>query len=656
MQTISASLLAAATRWGSRPVVSLDVRDERPRWKALLAGSASGQVSQVVVALSYLLRVRVNAAGLAAARVFQPELAGAEWTTWTTQHTLPLAASDVAVTVVGGYAASTNCRAFFLQADGGIASLMVSESASGFGTPVGSASLVKGGLSQAGWLAAADECAFYGAAGSELRVWRKPWSGGAWAEGSAWPLGVMGACYGIAACWDPAAARAVVLAASDGAVRAALYDPAADAWSGAIQLAPGGNAAPGVGSSCRLPSVCYAGDRVVAAWVEALDVTSLRTQAVSCEAVVYPHFGGETALDLRGGATLGRPNLAYWWSTSRVYAADEGSACYRERYTPSAGAALRVEGLEPAGYRMRCDAAGSRLAVRLPNPDGRYDQLGAAGSACEAIKPLSTLLIGRGYITDSGAQSLALAPHYLLSARLLEGEAGGWLELEAGDGRALLAAWQAGEALSWQNRAIRWLLRELCARAGLGYSDGGETALGYTLARYTLGLGSSAWEGIRGLLRLAGCAARMTAAGLTALPVAGWSQTEAAQLGANGELRQAAYITGLPGATARLVYGAGAEGWAEDAAGAMALGARVLRAYADARITSSAWAALTASADLALDRLSARCARVVLPLRPELELWDPVLLNGQAWRVTGIEERWDAAAGRFETALDLGAE
>ena len=101
MQAISATLLQAATQWGSQPVVSLDVRDERPRWQQLRTGTASGQVSQIVVALSTLVRARVTSAGLSIARVSQPALGGEEWVTWVTQHSLPLASSDVAVTVVG---------------------------------------------------------------------------------------------------------------------------------------------------------------------------------------------------------------------------------------------------------------------------------------------------------------------------------------------------------------------------------------------------------------------------------------------------------------------------------------------------------------------------------------------------------------------------
>ena len=142
----------------------------------------------------------------------------------------------------------------------------------------------------------------------------------------------MGTCYGIGACWDPINSRAVVLAARDGAVVATLYNPSADSWSQVEQLAPGGEAGAGAAASYRLPSVCYAADRVVAAWVEAIAGAVLRTVPVSCEARVYPHFGSEVALDLRGGSTLGRPNLAYHWGTSQVFAADEGSACLRTRY------------------------------------------------------------------------------------------------------------------------------------------------------------------------------------------------------------------------------------------------------------------------------------------------------------------------------------
>ncbi|MHB9032348.1 MAG: hypothetical protein ACYC6L_04785 [Anaerolineae bacterium] len=656
MQTISTTLAAAAAQWGSQPYIRLDVRDERPRWRQIRSGSSAGQVSQIVVGLSYLLRARVTADGLGIVRVFEPDKGDAAWTTWDHQHSLPLANSDVAVTVVGPYNTSTNCRACFLSASGGDADLLVTSSADGFSTPVATAATIASGLSQAGWLGAADSCVFYGANGSAVRVWHKTWTGASWTEGAPWPGGTMGACYGIAACWDPQTSRAVVLAAADGAILAARYDPAGDAWSDLIQLAPGGTASAGTAASYRLPSVCYAADRVVAAWVEALDVASLRTQAVSCEAEVFPHFGSETALDLEGGASLGRPNLAYYWTSLQVYAADEGSACLRTRVSDEAGPALRLDGLEPSVYRLHSDDAGSRMVLRLANPDGLYDRPGEAGSPAEAIKVHSTLLVRRGYLTSAGAESITLAPHYILEARLVSGEGGGWLELESSDGRALLAGWQAGEALSWENRSIRWLLAELCARAGLGYSDNEAAVLGNILARYTLGLGTNALQGVVELLRLGASVARMASWGLYALPVADWAAAGPAEFGAQSEILREEHRQAAPEATMRLVYGSGADGWSEDAAGAMALGTRRVRARVDERITSADWAASMAQAEQALDALAARRALLTVPLRTEIEQWDPALAEGEAGRITAIDERWEAASGRYETTAELAIE
>ncbi|MHB1355074.1 MAG: hypothetical protein ACYCZF_03745 [Anaerolineae bacterium] len=668
MHTITASLANASSRWGQRPRVTLDVLDERPRWKSIRSGTATANIASAWLNSACLLRARVTADGLSISREADPVgHAESGWAGWTVQHTIPWSGSEVGMAVVGNEASSTNVRVFFMKPRGSLGDMHVSESADGFGTPVATSIEIHTNHTLEAFLAGANENFFYCANNSEILCWHKPWSSGAWtARSPCTTLGVVTACQGLGACWDHVGQRAYIIVAHDGAISVTSYTPASDTWGSLYKLAPGMEATAGSASSYRLCAVILANDRIIASWVEATSGNGwygvLRTQAVVSEGLVYPHFGNQVALELYGGNDLGRPNLAYNPTTCQLLAHDEGSACLRTLLDAEEPAAQHAaSGLPVAAYDLHTTPAGSALTIRLLNADGRYNAFGQSGDALEVIKPLASLHLNRGYETALGTEALALPTHYLVKASLQAGMGARCLMLEAVDGLGLLARWHAVESHIWNGRSIRWLLQELCAIVGLTYSDNGASIPSTVLPEFSLHSGSSSLAGVQQLLFLSASVGFCRAEGLYVLPVADMTSTDPAELGQNGEIRRAVYGMVTPELTGLRVYGTAADGRREDVAASMALGMRYQRVLADARTTDDTWALAVAEGGLAEIAPDERRDEVTVPLRPELELYDPVALyhtgvlaEGSTRRILGISESYRPTEGRFESTLELG--
>lgn len=667
MRTITTTLRNASARWGQRPRVTLDVLDERPRWKSIRSGSSTANIASAWLNSACLLRARVTADGLAISREADPiDHAASGWAGWTVQHTITWSGSEVGMAVVGDQLTSTCVRVFFMKQRGSLGDMHVSESADGFSTQVTTSSEIHTSHSLEAYLAGANENFFYCADNSEILCWHKPWATGAWvAKNPCTTLGVVTVCQGLGACWDAAEQRALVIIAHDGAISITTYTPASNTWGPVYKLAPGMEAAAGSASSYRLCAIIQADDRTIASWVEATSGNGwygvLRTQPVVSEALVYPHFGNQVALELCGGNELSRPNLAYNPTTFHLLAHDEGSACLRTLLNLLEPAAQHASsGLPVATYDLHTTPAGSALTVRLLNPADRYNSIGEAGTTYEVIKPLTSLHVQRGYDTALGVETLALPPHYLVKASLEAGQGARCLVLEAVDGLGLLSRWQASEAHIWNNRTIRWLLQELCALVGLPYGDNGATILATVLPEFSLHSGSSALLGVQQLLFLSASLGLCRSDGIYVLPVADLATTDPAEVGNNGEIRRSLYASSAPEVTALRVYGTAADGKSEDVAASMALGMRYQRVLADARITDDSWALAVAEGELVRLDPAGRQDEVTVPLRPELELYDPVALyhtgvlaEGSPRRIVGISEVYHPSEGRYETTLEL---
>lgn len=668
MRTTTTTLRNASARWGQRPRVTLNVLDERPRWTSIRTGSSTANIASAWLNSACLLRARVTADGLAISREADPVgHAASGWAGWTVQHTISWSGSEVGMAVVGDQLTSTCVRVFFIKQRGSLGDMHVSESADGFATQVTTSSEIHTSHSLGAYLAGANENFFYCADNSEILCWHKSWATGAWvAKNPCTTLGVVTVCQGLGASWDAAEQRALVIIAHDGAISVTTYTPASDAWGPVYKLAPGMEAAAGAASSYRLCAIIQAYDRTIASWVEATSGNGwygvLRTQAVVSEALVYPHFSNQVALDLRGGNELGRPNLAYNPTTLHLLAHDEGSACLRTLLNAEEPAVQHaVSGLPVASYDLHTTPTGSALTVRLLNPAGRFNAIGELGDSYEVIKPLASLYLNRGYDTTLGSETLALPPHYLVKASLESGQGARCLVLEAVDGMGLLVRWYSIETHIWNNRTIRWLLQDLCALVGLAYSDNSASILATSLPGFSLHSGSSALLGVQQLLFLSASLGLCRADGIYVLPVAELATTDPAEVGQNGEIRSALYTSAAPEVTAIRVYGTAADGKSEDVVTSMALGMRYQRVLADARITDDSWALVVAEGEIAKHKPAGRRDEVTVPLRPELELYDPVALyhtgvlaEGSTRRILGIAEAYHPAEGRYETMLVLG--
>ena len=84
--------------------------------------------------------------------------------------------------------------------------------------------------------------------------------------------------------------------------------------------------------------------------------------------------------------------------------------------------------------------------------------------------------------------------------------------------------------------------------------------------------------------------------------------------------------------------------------------------WVDAHHTDDNWALVVSEGEIAKLGTAGRRDEVTVPLRPELELYDPVALyhtgvlaEGRPRRIVGISEMYHPAEGRYDTTLELGA-
>jgi hypothetical protein len=657
MRDISAELLAAARSLRGVPAVSLDVHDQRDRWRAHFdTGEASHRCDQACIYDTWILRVRSlnGVQGLQTAAVYDPE-APEHWPgSWFDVHSRCEPESDVALGVVGSKLSSKRARAYCFWQDGSDKTIQCVESTNGY--TFGSPETVCDGINLEGWLAADHEAVFYHANNSLVKLWHRPVGGGAWTLSTYDALGSLDRAYGLAVWYLEGAQLYYLLVAADGRLYAGGWNPASDTWFPPQQLAPGGTGAAGSGVVLREPSLLHATSRWYATWVESVAQGLGWQQAVASSAASWPHFGNAIALDVGGSGGSAGADLTYRPFRYHLFACNETSGVHRLDYAQE-NAAQNIKGMTVGAYARRTVEDGSRLTVWVDNRDNSWSAWGQDGATGEALRPHASLALMRGYRTANGDELVTLDPHYLVSISEEGGSHDGWLRLEAVDGWGLLRYWRAAEPLAWEDRTVGWLLEHLAARAGLAYAELGGDALDRTVSRFTVLPGQSAADAMAALLRLAGCGARWSASGTVLVGTWDLLGGDTAALGDAGELLWATRRQSAPEATSWLVYGEGAMGREENVAASMALGLRAQRSRVESRADTQAlaeagvegWRMRGDASDWTLE------ARV--PLRPDLELWDGVTVAGWSgtWRVRGLVERYDARRGVYVTELTAEA-
>ena len=458
-----------------------------------------------------------------------------------------------------------------------------------------------------------------------------------------------------------------------GDIWAVTFDPDAHSYGAAHRLAPGADQATPAAADNRYPALaCVSRGQLVATWVERHD-NGLSGEPASWR---YPvarvavdddaeHYGGELPL-AAPDETVSRMAALYDPTGQLVYLGNDRLVLAARVYDEDPVWHRRWGPIDASSYTLRQHVhQPASLELTVVDVGNDWPYLGAAGYAEGPLRPLAEVTLTRGYRTAEGEETVDLPPCYIVGVQRGEGgAAGGQLRLTCTDALGLLRLWRAPEPLAWKDRAIRWLLAELCARVGLRYVDASEAALGRTLPLFTLHPGQTALAGALDLLRLGGCVARINPDGaLSPLP---WPQAGEAEMsiGVNGEVRAGRYGLGLMDATGVRISSGGAYAEGETIADAWALGLRLTAALHDGRIgLNGDIAATVRDRNLALAGLGWRADEAVIPARLDVELWDAVELlcaaterEGEATKrvVTGIEERREAARGVWEVRVEMG--
>ncbi len=645
MKYISESLLAAARSLQGVPAVTVTAIDDRLRWSVHRPGGETSCQTSMAWGDGRIVRARSNAAGEIHFATVDDAEDGEQWVDWVLLRDDAEADADVAVAYINGggfrifYQAPGNEVRWLGSADGASWTYM---------------GVCASGFAEAPRLAAAGE--YLVTMEAEIAVHYKPWGAGSWSLVSTW--GTIGAPRdGVGACHNGDRDELRLLCCAGRRLYTVTYDTAADTWSGAHHLRPGGSQAAPAEARPHDPDVVeaemYGENAFIATWIDAQEGSpDAWEQPVALSSLDGVHFG--SAVPLEAAAAEGaRMALALNAATRHVYAGNEGTILRTRTYYPT-DEEMRSGPLPVTRYRRASEGhRPSRLHVEVLNVED---------TAC--FRRLARLDLARGYVTESGAETISLEPHYILSARGTVGRDGGQLIVEATDGFGLLRLWSPQGAITWTDRSARWLLAEICARVGVGYSDDGHSALARTFDAYTMPPGHDGLQEVGALLRLAGCVGVFDNNGdLNPIHWADYapSSFEVADAGDAGEVLEGAFGEQVYEVTS--VYAASGDHAAHDenVAAAMAQGLRLHGNFSDGRIPSQAAAEDVVALLLGMHGLEGWRGRVLVPLRPELQVWDVVALTvdpeilpaGAEGVIVGIEEGYNGQKGEWQSALQM---
>ena len=625
MQPITPTLLQAAQSSSREPVVQAIIEDRRVRWATLHdwpAGPDIGRVGQFNNGSITLRAVSDDAGQIWTVRVWVHSDPAA-WEAWTLAATDAQDACDVAVAWMAPYtwlllyeSASDHQVMARISTDDGVS---------------WSGAHILHTAAQAPWLAAWGEWAFI----LEDRLHAYQWTGATW-EGphTLWSV-TTPEPHGVAAYNDSGAQWGHLLYSSCGQLFKVEVDSsgATPSYTTPRPLTPGGDQGGSDVAAIVLPSLTRVLDLgIVATWVEQhtgpLDGWGLPVSAVARDANAQ-HFGQICPL-AEAHVSAQRWHLAYNGVTKMLYAGHRRRIVRAPLFDRHLREWMRLGPVDVLSARRVAERhePGS-LTVELLDPAMVYRNPGHADSAASAIKPVSAVRLRRGYRTAAGIETIDSPNYYVTTATLSEGQGAGRLHIEALDAFGLLALWQPVESIQWYDRTIAWLLAEICGRVGLRVETGDAPGTGATLPHFGLHPHQSALTAVRALLRL-GCAVARPAPDDT-LHLSGYplSQGSPLEIGAEGEVHEAAYGWGRHPYTHIRVASEAHDTYTEAEAveASQAMGQRFSRMLEDNRVATEEMATNMAAHMLALAASWGRRDQVSVPLRPELEIWDPITLH-----------------------------
>ncbi len=657
MRNISASLLAQATRFTSRPYIRAAVADTRYRWTSLHTGDgARYYVAQCALGAA-IWRARVDSAGNVQTAAVTAPATKSQWTTWTTRATGALGSSDVAICSP----AANTLRIFFIKSGYTVAFIESTDS----GASWSSAANVVTALSASPSIAAAHQSLLYTDAAT-VKETHKPVGPGSWTAGASWSaLSGVADFYGLAAAYLDDT-HIYALAAADGRLYFGAYNPTAAAWTDPIQIAPGGHAAKAVGLTIRYPSITAwtenTAPRLAATWLENYDDgVSAWYNTIAARSNDAVHWGEDVTLYVWGDLEL-RTALCHVASTRIIYAANEKCVCTHKTYDPS-DTTQNLTGLIPAEYYRETAAHRSTITLVITNLAEAYNPLGRAGTAPECIKPHSRVTVTRGYYTTGDThEEEPTDPHYIAEATIRTTPDEQALILTCTNAWGLLERWRPTETLTYSGQTIRWLLAEFCAKVGLGYTDGSQDPLGRTLAAFTVRPETSAAEACRQLLRLAGAVCYWNEDGqMVALCLADYAPTAHLDI-TEDKILNGQFTSRANTLTSQSTFGNACASNLNLGQESMTIGMRIHQMYTDYRIASLEHAQDVQTHLWDAGRRSGRNETITVPLRPDAELWDTVDLSidptivpsaDSLRTITEIIETYHRKRNRYSTTLKL---
>lgn len=672
MREISSTLRAAGTAWNGAPLARVTVRDRRLHWRRLDWQPARPDTPLVAQASSgaWMLRLKTDANGdLWLARIASTIFPGDAWTTWARIGAgVALPDGDCALAHWAG-----RWYAYYVGAGDRVHRLVSDDDGLCWSAP-----LLVHDASRTAFVAAAGRWLF--CQEHQVHAYASDPATGALSGPYTQSAPTTNGGHGLAAVRDadddqPDAGGAVryrLLFTIKGSIHAVSFDPATCTYGQARRVAPGADQTPAGAADYRYPALCRVdAGQLVATWIERHDA-SLTGEAASW---LYPvarvcldgegaHYGCETPLAAPGD-TSARLAALFDHAEQNLYLGNDRLLLSARAYSDDPVWHMRFGPTEAIEYTLHQHPnRPSDLTLTLLDSAGQWANPGLPRLPEAPLRPLAEVTLTRGYATAAGAETVDLPPWHLVRVQRSEGRDGGRVRLYCTDALGLLGLWRAPEELAWKQRAVGWLLAELCARVGLRYRDDGQPALARTLPLFVLHAGQPALDGVLALLRLGGCVARVAPDGaLWPLP---WPTSGAPQMtiGALDEVRRGAYGPRALAATNVRVSSGGAYAEAEAIDDAWAMGLRLSAALHDGRIGLNVdLANAVRDRELGLAALAWRADEVVIPTRVDLELWDRVLLTCEATAyasapdervVTGICERRDVARGVAEMVVALG--
>jgi len=650
MRDITATLKAAAQSWSAVPSVSLMIHDPRVRYSMLHESlNTANKYTDQLANNGVIIRIRSDASGkIAFSRVTDPTVS-TQWVIWDELATGALANSDVAIAHFSG----NMLRAYWLVA--GI-DVQVAHSEDN-GVTWDTEQTVVAGLTGTPRIAACDDIVCI--LDTQLKItqcsiwhgsWTAPGAAGGWTFTDS---------QGVAICYDTLEDDYPIMLAADGVLvtTRAWYVVTTLNFADLSWVSPGGEQTAPADSAPADPSCAVVEDIFVATWrFKNVGAPLSWDQPFTCTSNDWIHFGNFLPLNLTA-TTRRRAAVCYSAYDDVLYIANEtnvisatydpllvGSSMpqvvkYQRKTYPDAPATLHVECIDTDNtWRLNPDSTG----------------------AAALLLPLSRVILSRGYVTAIGAEVINLDPYYLIDAHRTERESGGRLQLTLTDGWGLLDLWHPQEPIVWTGHSIVWLLAELCARVGLNWDTDGDAAFLRTVPAWSISPQQSARDSIKDLLRYAGAAATWTVDGR--LYAFAWPRTIGAppDIGDANEIIKGLYGIATYPYTSVSVSGDAIGSLACNAQDAMALGLNLPETLQDYRIVTQAIADETRDRMLAFATRHGRADSIVIPVRPELELWDVVdiiddaiPLASKARTIVQLSEAYDSTSQVCRSDLTL---